>query len=121
MKILKCNHCGAMIRVVEDCNCSCGFDCCGDKMIETSTNSKDASYEKHLPNYEIVDDKIVINIPHVMEEEHYIEFINYVHDNCEEIVYLNSNSEAKAEFTYYPNSQIYSYCNKHGLWKAEVK
>lgn len=121
MKILKCNSCNALVRVLEDCNCSCGFSCCGETMVEVTTNSGDASFEKHLPNYEIVDNKIFVNISHVMEEEHYIGFITYVHDHQEETVYLNSNDGAKAEFTYYPNSQVYSYCNKHGLWKAEVK
>lgn len=121
MKVLKCNSCNALVKVLKDCNCSCRFRCCEEEMKEVTINSKDASFEKHLPSYEIVDDKIVVNIPHVMEEEHYIEFITYIHGNYEETVYLSSSDEAKAEFIYYPNSELYSYCNKHGLWKVEVK
>jgi superoxide reductase len=121
MKLLKCNSCGALVKVIDECNCSdCGIMCCKNKMMEVSLNSKDASFEKHLPQYEIVGDKIKVVVPHVMEEEHYITFITYVHDNKEETIYLNSKDEPKVEFTYYPNSKLYSYCNKHGLWVTEV-
>lgn len=121
MKLVKCNSCGALVRILEDCNCSCKFQCCGEEMVEVSVNSKDASFEKHLPQYERVDDKIRVIVPHVMEEDHYITFITCKHDNQEETVYLNSMDEAKVEFTYHPNSKLYSYCNKHGLWVTEVK
>ena len=46
--------------------------CCGDVMEEIKPNSVDASFEKHIPVYEINNDKININVPHVMEEKHYI-------------------------------------------------
>ncbi len=121
MKILKCMSCGALVRVIDDCHCHCGIECCGDKMEEVTLNSKDAAFEKHLPQYEKVGDKIMVKVPHVMEEEHYIEFITYLHDGKEETIYLNSNDNPEVEFTYYPNSKLYSYCNKHGLWVTDVE
>ena len=121
MKLVKCNSCGALVKVLEECNGNCKIQCCGEEMIEVSLNSKDASFEKHLPQYEKIGDKIQVNVPHVMEEEHYITFITYQHDNQEETIYLNSTDEAKVEFTYYPNSKLYSYCNKHGLWVTDVE
>ena len=32
--IKKCMSCGAVVKVIEDCNCPCGIECCGEKMIE---------------------------------------------------------------------------------------
>ena len=34
---------------------------------------------------------------------------------------LNPKEEAKAVFDYVPNAFIYSYCNKHSLWKNKIE
>ena len=36
----KCNHCKAIVKVVNDCNCDCGFVCCGEKMVTIKHISK---------------------------------------------------------------------------------
>ena len=56
-----------------------------------------------------------------MEKEHYIEWISLVHDNKEYSVTLYPEQNAEVRFPYIPGSTIYSYCNKHGLWKKEVE
>ena len=56
-----------------------------------------------------------------MEEEHFIEWISLETDSKEYTVTLSPNKEARATFPYIPNSTLYSYCNKHGLWKTTVK
>ncbi len=120
--IKKCLKCGATIKVFNDCNCKdCGITCCGDKMVLLKPNSVDASFEKHVPAYEVIGDKIKVLVNHVMEEEHFIEWICLVSENKEEIVYFKTGESAEAEFSYRPGSTIYSYCNKHGLWKNDVK
>ena len=121
--IKKCIKCGATVKVLVDCNCGgdCGIKCCGEKMEILMPNSTDAAVEKHVPTYEIKNDKIIVKVNHVMEEEHNIEWISMVSDQKEETVYFVPGQEAVAEFKYIPNSTIYSYCNKHGLWKAEIK
>lgn len=122
MNLLKCMKCGALVNVINECKCGdCGIKCCGEAMSLVKPNSVDASFEKHLPQYKIVDNKIEVTIPHVMEEDHYIEFITLIHDNIHETVYLDSNNSPKAIFDYYKNSTLYSYCNKHGLWKTDVE
>ena len=53
----RCNKCGALIKVINDCNCNnCGIICCDEKMQEIVPNSVDASYEKHIPSYELKED-----------------------------------------------------------------
>ena len=122
MVVKKCMKCGAMVRVIHDCNCNdCGIKCCGESMKELIPNSEDASFEKHVPEYEIKDDKLYIKVNHVMEDEHYIEWISVVASNKEVVTYLKPMSEAVIHCGYIPGSVIYAYCNKHGLWKKEVE
>ena len=120
--IKKCNHCGAMVKVLQDCTCNgCGIKCCDEQMQELEPNSVDAAIEKHVPTYEIVGDKIIVKVNHVMEEEHYIEWITFKNGNKEKTVYLKPGEEAVAKFCYHPGTEIYAYCNKHGLWKKVVE
>lgn len=120
--IKKCMKCGAMVEVLKDCNCEdCGIKCCGDQMRTFTPNSEDASFEKHLPIVEIVDNEIVVTVPHVMEEDHYIEWISIVDDESSQKQKLVVGKDAIARFPYKKGSVVYSYCNKHGLWSAEVK
>ncbi len=120
--VKKCKSCGATVRVIKDCNCKgCGIVCCGESMEVVKPNSVDAAVEKHVPTYEIKDDKIYVTVNHVMEEEHYIEWISIVSDGRECTTYLKPGMEAKTHFKYIPGSTIYAYCNKHELWKKDVE
>ena len=79
--VKKCMKCGAIIIPYKDCTCDgCGIKCCGEEMQELIANSEDASFEKHIPNYEIDQDDISVTVHHVMEKDHYIEFIALVSD-----------------------------------------
>lgn len=120
--IKKCSSCGAMVKVLKDCTCdNCGIKCCGKEMDIVLPNSTDASQEKHIPTYEKVEDEIYVRVNHVMEKEHYIEWIALISDNKEYVVNLYPEQNAEARFPYIPGSTIYEYCNKHGLWKVDVK
>ena len=120
--IKKCNSCGAMVDVLEDCTCNdCGIKCCGEEMKELIPNSVDAAVEKHVPTYEVVEDEILVKVNHVMEKEHYIEWIAIVKENKKTMVTLYPEQDAEVRFQYMPGATIYAYCNKHGLWKADVK
>ncbi len=118
--IKKCLKCGAIVKVIEDCNCdNCGIKCGGEGMKELKTNSTDGAIEKHKPEYTIQEDKLVVTVNHVMDSDHYIEWICLVTDDKEEYVYLKG--EPKATFDKVTNGKIYSYCNKHGLWVEEIR
>ena len=84
-------------------------------------NSVDAAVEKHVPTYEVVNNELVIKVNHVMEEEHYIEWILAVNDKNEYMIKLKPGEEAVAKIPFLHGTTIYSYCNKHGLWKADVE
>lgn len=118
----RCNKCGAMVEVINDCKCDeCGIKCCGDVMDVVRSNSVDASVEKHKPTYEVIGSYVVVSVNHVMEEDHYIEYIALDSDKINGKKYFKAGEVAKAVFPYIPGSKLYGYCNKHGLWVEEVK
>ena len=118
MKLLKCNKCGT--RVIVDK----GGDnviCCGEQMQEVKPNSVDAAIEKHVPEYKIEDDKIIVTVNHVMEDEHYIEWIVLESENVLIKKDFIPGDKLEVEFDYIPSSSLYAYCNKHGLWQKDVE
>ena len=120
--IKKCLKCGALVDVINDCKCDdCGIKCCGEQMVELVPNSSDAVFEKHVPTFERVEDEIFVKVNHVMEKEHFIEWIAMVTDTrvCKVTLYPEQNAECR--FKYIPGSKLYAYCNKHGLWVKEVE
>ncbi len=120
--IKKCFKCNAIVKVLVDCNCGdCGIKCCGEEMKKLTANSTDGAAEKHVPTYEIKGDLIEVKVNHVMDPDHYIEWISASTEDEEYVKYLNPGEEAKAVFKYQKGMVLYSYCNKHLLWKAEVK
>ena len=121
-ELRKCNSCGAIVEVINDCHCeNCGIQCCGKVMEKITPNSVDASFEKHIPTYEVVGSYIVVSVNHVMEDEHFIEYIALDSDSVCAKKYFKAGEIAKAVFPYIPGSKLYGYCNKHGLWSVEVK
>ena len=120
--IKKCKKCGAIVKVIQDCyNEDCEIKCCGEQMVRLIPNSVDAAVEKHIPTYEVKDGKLFIKVNHVMENEHYIEWITIVFDKKQITTYFNPLEEAIMHCKYEPGSTIYAYCNKHGLWKKDVE
>ena len=120
--IKKCLKCGAIVKVLQDCTCpDCGIKCCGEEMKALKANSVDAASEKHVPTYEVKGDQVIVKVNHVMEEDHFIEWIAGVSKDTEEFKYLKAGDEAVATFKYVKGMVLYSYCNKHLLWKVEVK
>ena len=120
--VKKCKKCNAIVKVIEDCNCNgCGIKCCEEKMEVLVPNSVDAAIEKHVPTYEIVEDEIFVKVNHVMEKEHFIEWISLVKENKEITVKLYPEQGTETRFPYVKGANIYAYCNKHGLWKTIVE
>lgn len=120
--IKRCLDCGATVKIIEDCHCSdCGITCCGKPMKELKANKSDGAVEKHKPTYTVDSGKLIVNVNHIMDEEHYIEWICLLTEEKEEYVYLKPGDETKATFDKVASGKIYSYCNKHGLWVEEIK
>lgn len=122
MNLKKCMNCGALVWILKDCNCDvCGIKCCLTEMVNVKANSVDAAIEKHKPVYAIVGDNIEVSVNHVMEEDHYIEWIAVVYG---EKVYkqdFKPGDEPKMTVPYKKGAKLYAYCNKHSLWETEVE
>lgn len=116
--IKKCNHCGEIVKVIK--NGGCEINCCGEPMKTMIPNSVDAAAEKHVPTFEIKDNMIYVTVNHVMEEDHYIEWISIENDKKTCTTYFKPGDIAKTHFKNIPGSTIYAYCNQHGLWKKEI-
>ena len=117
--IKRCNSCGATVKMIEGKDVT--ITCCGEEMKTVVANSVDAAVEKHVPTYEKVENEIQAKVNHVMEDEHYIEWISLVSENKEYSVKFKAGEVAEAVFPYIPGSMLYVYCNKHGLWSKEVE
>ena len=115
----RCTKCGNVIEVLNN-KCD-GIICCGVPMLEVKSNTEECAIEKHIPTYEKVEDEILVKVNHVMEKEHYIEWICMVYENKKIMITLYPEQEAQARFPYIKGATLYAYCNKHGLWKTEVE
>ena len=120
-QIYRCNVCGNIIEIIHT-----GADslvCCGQKMELLAENSVDASTEKHVPVIKKSAGGIIVQvgeIPHPMEKEHYIEWIEIVVDGEISRKFLNPGDKPEAEFNVSSTDVIArAYCNLHGLWKSE--
>lgn len=111
MKIVKCKNgnISIVLKEVEDVT---------DKVIKS--NSVDAAFEKHVPMYNIVGDKVEVFVNHVMEEDHYIEWIMVDYGDKQIIKEFKPGDEPKLEVEYQDGLKAYSYCNKHSLWEAKL-
>ena len=119
VKFRKCAKCGAVVEVLENDNNST-FICCGEPMEEMVPNSVDASFERHVPDIHIEDETMIIQVNHVMEENHYIKWIMVVTEK-EERKYFFKPGDVPEVFLPYEKATVYAYCNLHGVWKKEVE
>ena len=115
-QIWKCEVCGNIIEILHE-----GADalvCCGKPMVLQKENTIDASREKHVPVIE--GNKVKIgSVPHPMEQEHYIEWIEATSNTGETCKkFLKPGDAPEAEFLFEPTSAR-EYCNLHGLWKSK--
>lgn len=97
--------------------------CCDTKMELMNANSADAAQEKHLPVYSKKDNEILVNIgetQHPMEDEHYIMWVAIVGDNQTTRIALSPKDKPIVKLPYISGATLYSYCNKHGLWKTKI-
>jgi len=126
LQVHKCGACGNIIEVLT------GGDgelaCCGQPMELLDAKTADATTEKHVPVIEEVDNGILVkvgSVPHPMEEQHYIEWIELLLGEkmvCR--VYLAPGDKPEVLFPKCPHGTPASefgareHCNVHGLWKS---
>ncbi len=122
LQVYKCKDSGLTVEVLSDANCS--IECCGKPMELVAENTVDASKEKHVPVITAGANggcKVTVgSVPHPMEPDHYIQWIEVINGSYVNRKYLKPGDAPEAEF-YVPVSDkliVREYCNKHGLWKA---
>ena len=119
LKLKRCLKCNNLIEVINNSNST--IMCCGEQMQEVVSNQNIEIQEKHIPNYEKVGDKLIVTVKHVMEDDHYIEWLMVKGKNITYKKQLMPHEKAILEVPYEEGAYLYSYCNKHGLWQNKVK
>lgn len=122
-ELYKCNICGNVIEVLISGD---GHPvCCGEEMekleVKNDTlNSPDLT-EKHSPKITRDDENnIVVTVEkHPMEEKHYIQFVQIISDDNDEVItkFFHPKEEVRMN-TNIENNDIKarSYCNIHGVY-----
>jgi superoxide reductase len=119
--IYKCNVCGNIVEVLH----AGGGElvCCNEPMVLLKENTVDAAIEKHVPVIEKTETGVKVtvgSVPHPMEEEHYIGWIEIIADGRSCRKFLKPGDEPVAEFDVKAEDiTAREYCNLHGLWKSD--
>ncbi len=122
LKFYRCKHCGQIVAIVKGTGVP--VICCGEPMQEIKAGEMDASVEKHVPVFEVKDDKVYVTIGsvnHPMEDAHYIEWVALKTKFGNQRKALKPGDEPKVVFPLLPGDEVeavLAYCNLHGLWKA---
>jgi superoxide reductase len=122
-EIYRCKVCGNIIEVLHP---DVGELVCSGVPMELLTEQTEGTgEEKHVPVLEKIADGLEIRvgeIPHPMEEKHYIEFVELVADGKVYLKFLKPGEQPMVEFPVDPDQvqqiSVREYCIIHGLWKS---
>ena len=120
LQIYKCAVCGNIAEMV---HAGAGqMVCCGQPMTLFKENTTDAAKEKHVPVIEKTAEGLKVkvgSVPHPMDQNHYIEWVEVIADGKACRQFLNPGESPEASFAIKAEKVIArEYCNLHGLWKA---
>ena len=122
-KFLKCEKCGNIVAVVKESKVP--VMCCGQKMEQMIPGTVEASREKHIPEFVVEGNKVLVtvgSVEHPMVPEHYIEWVTIQTKQGNQIKQLTPGSAPKVCFSLCEGDSVeavYAYCNLHGLWVAK--
>ena len=122
MKFYRCPICGQIVAIVKKTGSP--IICCGKPMEEIVPGTTDASVEKHVPVYEVKDNKVFVkvgSVEHPMQEEHYIEWIALETKFGNQRKALKPGDAPEAVFCICDGDEVeavFAYCNLHSLWKG---
>jgi len=120
-QIYRCNLCGNIVLVL---HAGVGeLVCCGQPMKLLAEKMKDIGLEKHVPVMEKAGNKVKVkvgSVPHPMEQNHYIEWIEVIADDKIYRKFLKPGEKPEAEFEITAEKlEAREYCTIHGLWKSK--
>lgn len=118
-----CEHCGNQIELIDDHGVP--VMCCGQKMNELIPGTVDASHEKHVPQAEVAEGKIIVRVgavEHPMVDVHYIPWVAVQTESAIYRRHLQPGQPPVAEFLLGEEKPVavYAFCNLHGLWKQAL-
>lgn len=117
-KIYKCEMCANIVHVIHAGDGE--LICCGEPMVAMEEQTADYTTEKHVPVIEKKENGYVVkvgSVPHPMEEEHYIEWIELTADGLSYRKHLAPGDAPEACFCVEAdNVNAREYCNVHALW-----
>ena len=118
LSVYKCAKCGNIVEVM---HVGGGvLSCCGEPMKQLKENTTDAATEKHVPVYDGGKVKVG-SVAHPMADDHYIEWIEVIKGERVCRQFLNPGEAPEAAFECAEKGvTMREFCNKHGLWKAEI-
>ena len=121
MQILKCNDCGVVLEVLDGGECEVA--CCGKTLNVLEERTADVGKEKHVPVCEQTSQGLTVkvgSVPHPMEQNHYIEWIEVVADGKVSRQFLKPGDAPEATFPIKPGKlSVREHCNLHGLWTGQ--
>jgi len=119
-QIYKCPICGNIVEVLHTGKGQ--LVCCEKPMELLPEKTEDSGMEKHVPVIEKTETGIKVKIgsvPHPMEAEHYIEWIEVLADGKSYRKFLKPGDAPEAEFNIQAETiSVRELCNIHGLWKV---
>ncbi|MBN1573379.1 MAG: desulfoferrodoxin [Deltaproteobacteria bacterium] len=121
LQIYKCEVCGNIVEVLHE---GVGeLVCCKQPMKLYKENTVDAAKEKHVPVSEKTSEGLLVKVgevPHPMEEKHYIEWVEVIDDKGRAYRrFLKPGDSPEASFNISGSGlTVREYCNIHGLWRG---
>ena len=119
-QIFRCNVCGNIVEILHVGGGE--LVCCNQPMEQLKEKTEDAGKEKHVPVFEntATGTRVKVgSVPHPMEEEHYIEWIEILADDDVYREFLKPGDKPEAGFDLKKDGIIArEYCSVHGLWKS---
>jgi len=120
LQVYKCAECGIVVEVLTGGDCDPA--CCGKPMQLLDAKAADQGKEKHVPVIEKTPDGIKVtvgDVPHPMEEKHYIEWIELLVGDAAYRQFLKPGQVPEALFPIKADLvSAREHCNVHGMWKA---
>ena len=119
-QVYKCEICGNIVEILHTGGGQ--LICCGQDMTLLEEKDSDEGQEKHVPVIEKQGNKVIVkvgDVPHPMEDNHYIEWIEIIADGVVYRKNLKPGMEPVAEFEITADKiEAREYCTVHGLWKS---
>ena len=120
-QVYRCNVCGNIVEVLHTGKGE--LVCCGEPMELLQEKTTDVGLEKHVPVIETTAKGVKVkvgDVPHPMEAEHYIEWIEIITEGGSCRKFLKPGDKPEAEFETGSQKVVAAreYCSIHSLWKS---